>query len=118
MSTPKIRQILLYCHFNKTIQGPGTRFQYPALNPKHVINMCHTAHQYLTKFHVDSTQDSKEMSMSNFHYVAMPMMMSQILKSVDFTQTRKSRYLENETLFSQNSIVAEVTFKAQDPRKF
>ena len=27
------------------------------------------------------------------------MMMSQILKSVDFTKTQKSRYLENETLF-------------------
>ena len=29
----------------------------------------------------------------------MPMMTSQILKSVDFTKTQKSRYLENETLF-------------------
>ena len=28
------------------------------------------------------------------------MMMSQILKSVDFTKAQKSRYLENETLFS------------------
>ena len=27
------------------------------------------------------------------------MMTSQILKSVDFTKTQKSRYLENETLF-------------------
>ena len=27
------------------------------------------------------------------------MMTSQILKSVDFTETQKSRYLENETLF-------------------
>ena len=29
----------------------------------------------------------------------MSMMASQILKSVDFTKTQKSRYLENETLF-------------------
>ena len=29
----------------------------------------------------------------------MPMMKSQILKSVDFTITQKSRYLENKTLF-------------------
>ena len=29
----------------------------------------------------------------------MLMMTSQILKSVDFTKTQKSRYLENETLF-------------------
>ena len=35
----------------------------------------------------------------NFHYVAMPMMTSHILKSVDFTKTQKSRHLENETLF-------------------
>ena len=35
----------------------------------------------------------------NFHYVTMPMMMSEILKSVDFTKTQKSRYLKNETLF-------------------
>ena len=31
----------------------------------------------------------------------MPMMTSQILKSVDFTKTQKSRYLENETFFLQ-----------------
>ena len=39
------------------------------------------------------------MQKCNFHYVAMPMMTSQILKSVDFTKTQKSRYLENETSF-------------------
>ena len=33
------------------------------------------------------------------HYVAMPMMTSQILKSADFTKTQKSRYLENVTVF-------------------
>ena len=36
---------------------------------------------------------------SNFHYVEMAIMTSQILKFVDFTKTQKSRYLENETLF-------------------
>ena len=35
----------------------------------------------------------------NFHYVAMPMMTSQILKSVDFTKIQIHRYLKNETLF-------------------
>ena len=35
----------------------------------------------------------------NFHYAVIPMMTSQILKSVDFTKTKQSRYLENETLF-------------------
>ena len=29
----------------------------------------------------------------------MPMMASQVLKSLDFTKTQKSRYLGNETLF-------------------
>ena len=29
----------------------------------------------------------------------MPMMMSQIWKSLNLTETQKSRYLENETLF-------------------
>ena len=55
------------------------------------------------------------------------MMTSKILKSVDFTKTRKSKNLENETLFflqikkiinytsratllQKNSFVAEVTF--------
>ena len=56
----------------------------------------------------------------------MPMMTSQIFKSVDFPKTQKSRYLENETLFFlqikkfinytsratllQKSFVAKVTF--------
>ena len=30
----------------------------------------------------------------------MPMMASQILRSVDFTKSQKPRYLENETPFS------------------
>ena len=33
------------------------------------------------------------------YYAAISMMTSQILKSVNFTRTQKSRYLENETLF-------------------
>ena len=46
--------------------------------------------------HFDSTYNLKEISIS-VHYVAIPMM-SQILKSVDFTKRQKSRYLWNETL--------------------
>ena len=30
MSTIKNGQISLYCHFNKTVKGPGTTFQFPA----------------------------------------------------------------------------------------
>ena len=46
---------ILHCHFNKIIKEPGTSFQSPAFSQKYVRNVCHTAHQYLTKFHFDST---------------------------------------------------------------
>ena len=63
----------------------------------------------------------------------MPMTTSHILKSVDFTKTQKSRYLENKTRFflqikkiinytskatllQKNSFVAEVTFNKNDTR--
>ena len=48
-------QISLYCHFNKMIKGPVTSSQSPTVSEKHVRNVCHTAHQYLTIFHFDST---------------------------------------------------------------
>ena len=45
------------------------------------------------------------------------MMMLQILKSVDFTKTQKSRYLDNEIKFflqkKIKKLVIEVTFKSQ-----
>ena len=44
MFTIKNDQILLYCHFNKIVKGPGTSFQSPVLSQKHVRNICHTAH--------------------------------------------------------------------------
>ena len=47
MSTIKNGQILLYCHFNKLIKGPGTSFQSQALSQKHVRNAFHTAHFYI-----------------------------------------------------------------------
>ena len=55
MSPIKNGQISLYFRFNKIIKGPGTSFQSPALSQKHVRNVCHAAHKYLTKFHFDST---------------------------------------------------------------
>ena len=96
MSTIKNDQILLYCHFNKIIKEPGTSFQSPAFSQKDVRNVCHTAHQYLTKFHKHQC---------NLHYAAILMMMSQILKSAGFTKTQKSRYLENEILFFRRTFV-------------
>ena len=55
MSTIKNDQILLYCYFNKIIKEPGTSFQFRAFSQKHVRNVGHTAHYYLTKFHFDRT---------------------------------------------------------------
>ena len=55
MSTIKNGQILLHCHFKKIIKEPRTSFQPPAFSQKHVRNVCHTAHWYLTKFHFDTT---------------------------------------------------------------
>ena len=39
--------------------------------------------------------------MCNFHYVAMPVMASQISTFVDFTKIQKFRYFEKETFFLQ-----------------
>ena len=50
--------IMLYFisfHFNKIMKGPGTSFQSPALSQEHVRNVCHTTHEFLTKFHFDKT---------------------------------------------------------------
>ena len=75
MSTLKNGWISFYCHFNKITKGPGTSFKSPGFKRnKHNCNL---------------------------HYAAMLMMTSQILKSVDFTKTQKSRYFENETFFLQ-----------------
>ena len=54
MLTYKNGQIFLYYRFNKTIKGPGTSFQSPTLNQRHIRNVCHTTHYYLMKFHFDS----------------------------------------------------------------
>ena len=70
-------------YFNKSREGPGTSFHSPAASQDHVRNVFHTAHQYLTKFHFDSAQNSKKIIVS-----VMLMMMAQILKSVHFTKTQ------------------------------
>ena len=48
-------RILLHCHFNNIIKEPTTSFQSPEFSQKNVGNFCHTAHNYLTKFHFDRT---------------------------------------------------------------
>ena len=60
MPTIKNGQISLHFHNKKIIKGPRTSLQSLALSQKHVRNVCHIAHYYLTKFHFDSTYDSKE----------------------------------------------------------
>ena len=55
MSTIKDGQISLYRHFHEIMKGPGTSFQSLALSQKYARNVCHTAHQYLKKFHFNST---------------------------------------------------------------
>ena len=80
----------------------------------------------MTEFHFDTTWGSKEISIKdNFHCIAIPRMTSQILKSVNFSNTYKPRYLGNKISFwlqikdkfikgysvVKNSFVAEVTFK-------
>ena len=100
MSTIKNNQIALYFHFKKIIKTPPeASFQSPPLNQKHVRAFCYTAHQYLTKLHIDSTliDSKKNKHKRNFHYVGMPMMKSQILKCLDSTETQESRYLKKET---------------------
>ena len=77
--------ILLYFHFNKIIKVPGTSLQSPALG-KNMLEM----------FFIQHTSIKHK---CNFHFVAMPMMMSQILKSMNFTKMQKSRHFENEILF-------------------
>ena len=49
----------------------------------------------------------------NFHFIALPVMTSQILKSVDFTKMQKARYLKNKTLiFLQIKKFINYTFRA------
>ena len=57
-------QVSLYCCFNKIVKGLGTSFQSSALSQNMFVirNVFHTAHLYLTKFHFDSIEDSKEIS--------------------------------------------------------
>ena len=90
------------CHFNKIIKVSVTSFQSPALSQKHVRKFCCTSHYYLTKFHFDSTQDTREISIN-----VTSIMTSQIFKSVDSREIQISRYLEIKTFLLQikNSLI-------------
>ena len=79
----------LYHQFTKIIKGSGTSFQSPVLSEKHVKNVCRTAHQYLVIFHFNSVGFKRYKQKFNFQYVAISMMTSMILKSVDFITITK-----------------------------
>ena len=101
MSPNNNGQIALYFHFQKIIKEPGTSFQYPVLSQKYLGSNCHTAlvfDQISSWYYIGVKRNNH---LCNFHYVAMPVMTLQILKSADFTKTEKSRYLENKTFFLQ-----------------
>ena len=100
MSTIKNGRISLHRHFNNIIKGPGTSFQSPALSQKNVLKMFVILHiSILPNFILIVLRIQKNKNKCNFHYVAMPMMTSQISNFVDFTQTQKSRHLRNEKIF-------------------
>ena len=86
-------QISLQRHFNKIIKGPGTSLKSPALSQKYVRNVGHRSNQYLTKFILVVFRIQKINVTS--------MLTPQILKSLNFTKTQKSRYLENKIFFLQ-----------------
>ena len=99
MPTINNGHILLYCHFNKIIKGCETSFQSPALSQKHIGHVCIQYTSISPNFILIVLRIKKNRHKWNFRYVAMPTVMSQILKSVGFTKTQKPRYLENKTLF-------------------
>ena len=98
MPTIKNSQVMIYCNFNEIIKGSRTNFQSLVLSQKHVMNVCHTAYQYLTKFLFESAQDSKKKKSVSVNDVT-EFETSQSLKSVNFKKPQKPRYLGNENLF-------------------
>ena len=67
----------------------------------------------LTKFHFDSTYDSKEINISVTSIIKQCLMKSQILKSVDFTKTQNLGISKtNETLVFQIKKIIHYTSRA------
>ena len=86
----------------------GAEFQF-LFNSATCSNFSETSYVNILVFHFFEKVNKGHFKMVNvnyykwsdltFHYVAMPMVTSQILKSVDFTKTEKSRYLKKENFF-------------------
>ena len=129
MFTIKNGQIWLYCHFNKMIKGSEITFTVSNNELKHVTNVCHTAQQYLTKFHFDSTQDSKELSIN----VTSIMQQYQLINACGFHKNIKIYISREQNIFSwdkknhylhikgysmaKNSFVEEVAFQVNESNK-
>ena len=58
----------------------------------------HVFYIYIYILYFSIFRIQKKSAKCNFHYTAMSIMTSQILKDVDFTKIQKSRYLKNEPL--------------------
>ena len=86
-----------YIVINKIIKGPGTSFQSPALSQKQCLSDSTLVFDQMSFWQYLEFKRNKHKY--NSHYTAMPMVTSQILKFVDFTKTKRSGYLENETFF-------------------
>ena len=95
MSTIKNGHLLLYCHFTKTIKKPVTSFQSPSLNQEHNGNVYDTVYQYCRNFISIVFKIQKEYALVT-SIMKQCLMTSQILTSVDFTKTKKSKYIENK----------------------
>ena len=55
-------QILIYCHFNKIIKGPGTSFQSPALSQTSTI--CGNTYDDVTIFEICVFHKNKNLYIS------------------------------------------------------
>ena len=100
MSTVKNGWILLCCHFNKIIKRSGTSFQSPALSPKHVRNVIYIGiytgiYPSLLWYYLGFKRNKHK---CNFHYIAVAMMTSQILKSLEKSQEWNTSFSSNEKI--------------------
>ena len=84
-----------YFHFNKITIRAGTDFQSPELSQRYVRNVCHTAHQYLTKSHFD-TQEKKHKC--NFHCNAYDDVIDSEMCA--FNKNKKMQIFQEQNIFS------------------
>ena len=110
------------CQFNKTIKGPGTSFQFPvsSIEPKTWKKIFFIQHTNIwPNFILIVLRIKKNKHKCNFYYIAMPMMMSQIFNSMDFTGFQKnSRTKHIKGCFMAKIVFVEVTFNQREFESF